>query len=58
MMWMQLVVPMIVREVRLDLVPGYRVEFDPSVALRPRTGCRMSVVPVSAGAATGPAVRA
>lgn len=54
MMWMQLIVPMVLREVRLDLVPGYRVEFEPSVALRPRPGCRMSIVPAyPRGAAAG-----
>jgi cytochrome P450 len=51
MMWMQLSVPMIVREVRLDLMPGYHVEFEPSVALRPKAGCRMAVVPIVGEAA-------
>jgi cytochrome P450 len=57
MMWMQLVVPMVVRQVRLDLIPGYRVEFEPSVALRPKAGCRMSIVPIARDASVTPRVQ-
>jgi cytochrome P450 len=38
MMEMQIVVPMIVQRARLDLVPGFRLELDPSVTLRPKHG--------------------
>ncbi|MFO0611176.1 MAG: cytochrome P450 [Polyangiaceae bacterium] len=42
MMELQIVVPMIVQRARLDLVPGFRLELDPSVTLRPRNGVRVT----------------
>jgi cytochrome P450 len=38
LMEMQIIVPMIVQRFRLDLVPGFRLELDPSVTLRPKRG--------------------
>jgi cytochrome P450 len=38
MMEMQIVVPMLFQRLRLDLVPGFRLELDPSVTLRPKKG--------------------
>jgi cytochrome P450 len=38
MMEMQIIVPMLIQRFRLDLVPGFRLELDPSVTLRPKNG--------------------
>jgi len=38
MMEMQLIVPMIAQRSALDLVPGFKLELDPSVTLRPKHG--------------------
>jgi cytochrome P450 len=41
MMEMQAVLPMIVQAGRLDLEPMHRLELDPSITLRPKTGVRV-----------------
>jgi cytochrome P450 len=41
MMEMQVIVPMVLARTRLDLVPGFRLELDPSVTLRPKRGIPM-----------------
>lgn len=43
MMELQLVVAMIVQRFRLDLVPGFELELDPSVTLRPKRGVRVTL---------------
>jgi cytochrome P450 len=49
MMEMQIVLAMASARYRLDLVPGRRVEVEPSVTLRPRSGIWMTVHPHAAG---------
>jgi cytochrome P450 len=43
LMEMQVIVPMILQRARLDLVPGFRLELDPSVTLRPKHGIPMTL---------------
>jgi cytochrome P450 len=43
MMEMQLILPMIVQRHRLDLVPGFRMELEPTITLRPKHGVPMTI---------------
>ena len=38
LMEMQIIVPMLLQRFRLDLLPGFRLQLDPSVTLRPKHG--------------------
>jgi cytochrome P450 len=49
MMELQIIVPMIMQKFSLDLVPGFRLDLDPSVTLRPKRG-----VPMTMTMASGP----
>ena len=44
MMEMQLVLPMIVQRYRLDLEPGFQLELEPTITLRPKHGVPMHLV--------------
>ncbi len=41
MMELQIVLPMIIQRYRLDLVPGFRMELEPTITLRPKKGVPM-----------------
>lgn len=43
MMELQLIVPLVAEQCRLDVVPGYRSQLNPSITLRPATPIRMRV---------------
>ncbi|MCC7380571.1 MAG: cytochrome P450 [Deltaproteobacteria bacterium] len=43
MMEMQVILPMIVQRFRLDLAPGFRLELDPSITLRPKRGIPVKI---------------
>jgi cytochrome P450 len=47
LMEMQLVVAMVARRFRLTLAPGFRVELDPGITLRPRHGIPMLLHPAT-----------
>ena len=41
----QIILAMVAREHRLTRVPGHRIELDPAVTLRPKTGIRVKIEP-------------
>lgn len=45
MMEMHIILPMITRRYRLDLQPGYKLELDPSITVRPRHGLPVNLHP-------------
>lgn len=45
MMEARLIVPMVIQSCHLELVPGHRVETQPSITLRPKNGLRMTACP-------------
>jgi hypothetical protein len=50
MMEAQLVLAMVVQRQQLELVPGFKVEMEPVVTLRPRYGMAMNLRPRGASA--------
>jgi len=46
MMELQVILPMIIQRTRLDLEPGFRLELDPSITLRPTHGIPVTRSPV------------
>ncbi len=51
MMEMQLIVPMVLARFELALEPGFELELDPSVTLRPADGIRMTATPLASARA-------